>query len=102
MSGIGTKSPASATTSAMHELAAHDIAEEPHHEREGARHLGDDVERQHDELRLGEAREIAERALGAHAEIMHRNEDDERQRGRRLELAGRCLDARQHAGEIGG
>ena len=41
------------------EFAAHDVAEEAHHEREGPRHLGEDVERQHDELRLGEAGEIA-------------------------------------------
>ena len=32
---------------------------------------------------------------------MHREEHDERQRGRGLELAGRRFDARQHAGEIG-
>src|SRR6516165_2192254 len=41
-------------------LAAHDVAEEPYHQREGAGYFGDNVERQHDRLGLGEARQISE------------------------------------------
>src|ERR1019366_8959379 len=43
-------------------LSTHHVAEEADHERKGARHFRDDVERQHDELRFGEAREVAAEA----------------------------------------
>src|SRR5579871_1989615 len=84
-----------------HELAAHHVAEQAHHQGEGPRHLGNDIERQHDELRLGETGEVAERAQRSDAEVMHRDVDDEGERSRRLELAGRRFHARQQPREIG-
>src|SRR3546814_20925803 len=84
-----------------HELPTHHVAEEAHHEREGARHLREEIERQHDELRFCEAREIAKKALGAHAEVVDRNEHNECKRGWGLYLSGGGVSGRQYAGECG-
>ena len=59
MKGIGTKRPASDSTIAPIENAAHDVAEQTDDQREGARELLSDVERDHDPGRLGKGGEVA-------------------------------------------
>src|SRR6185437_1515066 len=82
------------------EFPTHDVAEEAHHQGEGARDLRKHVEGQHDELRLSEDAEISQEPPGAHAEPVHGEEHDEGERRRCLDPAGGCLDTRHHAADV--
>src|SRR5262249_7363681 len=75
-------------------------AEEAHHEREGPGHLREDIERQHDELRLSETCKIAAEASRAHTEKMDGKKHDDRQGSRRLNFARWRLDSGNQAREI--
>ena len=101
MNGIGTKRPAKRQHDADDEDAAHDVAEQADHQREGPGDLGQEIERQHDPGRLGEVGEIAAEGRARGRRNMHREEDDERQAGVGFEMRGRRLDAGDSAEEIG-
>ena len=81
--------------------AAHHVAEQADGQRQRARELADDIERQHDERRLDVGLQVAAQPLLLDAEERHGHEYAQRERRGGRERAGRRLVAGNDGAEIG-